>query len=108
MTYSPSRLAAGGMMLCLMIGFGGAAHAQSAGQGSWTPKAALDMARNEGVAAAANGKVYVLGGNTRDKYDLTLNDEYDPATGKWRSRAPMPSGANHMGAVSLNGKIYTV
>ncbi len=108
MAHHSSRLAAGGVTLCLMLGATGAAQGQSGGQGSWIPKAALDMARNEVVAAAANGKIYVLGGNTREKYDLTLNDEYDPAAGKWRSRAPIPSGANHMGAVSLNGKIYAV
>src|SRR5688572_13232622 len=50
MIYSSPGLTAGKVMLCLMIGFGGTAHAQSGGQGSWTPKAALDMARNEVVA----------------------------------------------------------
>lgn len=108
MTSLMSRLLpASGAMLCVSL-MAGAAYAQSAGQGSWTSKTPLDMARNEVVAAAANGKVYVLGGNTREKYDLTLNEEYDPATGRWRSRAPLPSGANHMAAASLNGKIYAV
>jgi hypothetical protein len=91
MTNVMSRLfPAGGAMLCLLM-VAGAADAQSTGQGHWTPKAALDMARNEVVAVGLNGKVYVLGGNSIEKYDYTVNEEYDPATGKWRARAPLPS-----------------
>jgi hypothetical protein len=112
MTYAMSRLLpAGGATLYLVLGafLAAPAYAQSGCQGAWTPKAALEIGRNEVVAAAVNGKVYVLGGNySRDSYDLAVNEEYDPATGKWRARAPMPSGGNHLGATVLNGKIYTV
>ncbi len=38
----------------------------------------------------------------------TYHDEYDPATDRWRTRAPLPHGLDHIGAAVLNGKIYTV
>src|SRR5205085_2072641 len=35
------------------------------------------------------------------------NREYDPATDKWRERAPMPTARNHLGVAVVNGKIYS-
>src|ERR1700732_4925414 len=35
-------------------------------------------------------------------------EEYDPATNKWRARAPMPTPCNHMGGEAVNGKIYVI
>ena len=98
-------------MLCLAICAPlSLASAQTAGTpGTWKSKAPVPLARNEVVAVAAGGKIYVLGGNNAgDKYDLATNEEYDPATDQWRTRAPMPKGANHLGATELNGRIYAV
>ncbi len=65
--------------------------------------------RNEVIAVAAAGKIFVLGGSLRqDDYALTRNEEYDPATGAWRARAPLPSGASHMAAAVLDGTIYAI
>jgi N-acetylneuraminic acid mutarotase len=89
----------------------GPAYSQSSGaQGSWATKSPMPAPRNEVVAAAANGKIYVLGGSlslNRD-WSLTRNEEYDPAIDKWRSCAPLPSGASHMAAAVLDGKIYAI
>jgi len=79
----------------------------SEGQGSWSVKSPVPVARAEVPAAVVNGKVYLLGGSARGvAYDMNRNDEYDPDTDTWRARAPMPRGLNHMGADALNGKIY--
>jgi Kelch motif len=85
-----------------------AAHAQVFdGQGTWTLKSPVPVARTEVPAAVVNGKAYLLGGSARGvAYDMNRNDEYDPATDSWRARAPMPRGLNHMGADALGGKIY--
>src|SRR5690349_17906749 len=87
-----------GLALCgLSVG---SPYAQApTGQGKWTPKANLSATRSEVVARAVNGKIYVLGGNSaRTKYDLAVNEEFDPATGQSRERTPLPAGGNHLGA----------
>jgi N-acetylneuraminic acid mutarotase len=66
-------------------------------------------ARNEVIAVAAAGKIFVLGGSLRQNdYALRRNEEYDPATGTWHTRASLPSGASHMAAAALDGTIYAI
>ena len=66
--------------------------AQSAGtQGSWSLKAPVPMKLVEVAVAAANGKIYVLGGSAADRVFQPLNQEYDPAADRWRERAPLPA-----------------
>ena len=77
--------------------------------GTWTAKSPMPGARNEVIAVAAAGKIFVLGGSLRQNdYALRGNEEYDPATGAWRARAPLPSGASHMAAAVLDGTIYAI
>jgi N-acetylneuraminic acid mutarotase len=65
--------------------------------------------RNEVIAVAAADKIFVLGGSLRQNdYALTRNEEYDPASGAWRARAPLPCGASHMAAAVLDGNIYVI
>ena len=108
MILAPLRIAgAFGLGLAVLVL---AANAQSQTidpKGSWSSKSSLPAARNEVAGVAFNGKFYVLGGSfAREKYDVAVNEEYDPATDRWRSRAPMPTGLNHLGAAVLDGKIY--
>src|SRR5262249_56672707 len=35
------------------------------------------------------------------------NEEYEPATDRWRERAPVPQARDHLGVAAHNGKIYT-
>jgi len=63
---------------------------QSAGQGKWSEKGRLPEPRGEVGVASANGKIYVIGGSALGVGAQTLNEEYDPATDRWRQRAPMP------------------
>ena len=37
---------------------------------------------------------------------LPRNEEYDPATDRWRLRAPLPQGRDNLGVAAVNGKIY--
>jgi hypothetical protein len=39
---------------------------------------------------------------------LTPNQEHDPATDRFRERAPMPRPLSHPGAAAIGGKIYVV
>jgi len=83
--------------------------AQSAGTpGSWSIKAPAPIKLVEVAVAAANGKIYVLGGIAPGRVYQPVNLEYDPMTDRWRERAPLPRALNHAGATGLNGKIYVV
>ncbi len=89
----------------------------------WTTKAPIPVTHGSGYAVAeVNGKIYVIGGKTGGGYGcmaigcsppppityLTTNDEYDPVTNSWASRAPMSVGRQGAAAVSINGKIYVI
>jgi len=55
-----------------------------------------------------NGKLYAIGGRINGRHDknITENEEYDPATDRWRARAPMPTLRSGIVAASLNGKVF--
>ena len=57
-------------------------------KGVWSAKAPLPIQISENTVAAANNKIYVLGGSTADRVDQQINYEYDIATDRWRTRAP--------------------
>ena len=73
-------------------------------QGNWSAKATLPVKLSEVAVAAAGGKIFVLGGSTPDVVDLRLNEEYDPATDRWRERTPLPRGLTHAGATGFERK----
>src|SRR5262245_25057757 len=70
-----------------------------AGSGSWTPKAPMRTIRSGfGLAAAPDGKLYVVGGDepprggSSEKQPASaVVEAYDPATGTWEPKAPMPT-----------------
>lgn len=79
------------------------------GQGRWLSKAPLPIFRSEMTSATeVDGKIYVIGGYAKNRFDQPINQVYDPAPDTWRNLAPMPRGVNHLATVGLNGKIYAV
>jgi len=72
----------------------------------WGRKAPMPVAMDEVGVAAVGGRVYVVGGQTRDDPHAALTWEYDPATNAWRARAPMPQGLSHPAVTALDGKVY--
>lgn len=90
---------------------------------TWKAIAPIPTKRGGGTAIAYNGKIYVIGGATilpgapdpAIRFDgkprdmcVGVNEEYDPATNSWRSRAPMPTARNHFLGAEVNGKIYAI
>src|SRR5882762_3119507 len=76
--------------------------------GTWSEKAGLGEQRTEAAVVFANRRIYVLGGMARGQDSHVLNQEYDPATDRWRERAAMPRPLSHPGVAAIGGKIYIV
>src|SRR3989442_7402482 len=94
--------------LIIVLALAAQSNTQSNTQGVWSEKARMLEPRGEVAAATIDGKIYVLGGSALGDDAQTLNEEYDPATDRWRVRAAMPRGLSHVGAVGMNGRIYVV
>jgi N-acetylneuraminic acid mutarotase len=90
---------------------------------TWKAIAPLPTKRGGGSAIVSNGKIYVIGGATilpgasdpAIRFDgkphdmcVGVNEEYDPATNTWKTRAAMPTARNHFVAGEVNGKIYAI
>lgn len=76
------------------------------GTGVWTPVASLAEPRTGIAAAAANGKIYAIGGFRTGVPLLGTNEEYDPASNAWTIRAPNPTPRSYAAAVAVNNKVY--
>lgn len=76
----------------------------------WTLGPSLPEPNNHGMAAAVNGIVYLIGGQTTDDQNglTAVNTVYafDPAVGTWVEKARMPTLRSGGVAVVQGGKIY--
>lgn len=74
----------------------------------WELGPPLPQLNNHGMAAAINGKVYLIGGQTAADGEPYVNTVYelDPATKQWVAKAPMPTARSGGVAVVLDGKVY--
>ena len=90
---------------------------------TWKALAPLPSKRGAGGAAEVNGKIYVIGGasilpgatDPAIRFDgqprdhiVGTNEEYDPATNTWKTRAPMPTARNHFLIAAIGGRIFTI
>ena len=77
---------------------------------SWTLTAPLPVAVNHNMAASANGKLYVFGGQTAGAQgSSSFVDsvfEFDPDTGQWTPRTPLPMARSAGATAVVDGKIY--
>jgi N-acetylneuraminic acid mutarotase len=75
----------------------------------WKMAPPLPKAIGEIVAAAVEGKIYVLSGLDNRPGIVTpagYNWVFDPATNAWSDRKPMPVPAHHIMVATLHDKIY--
>ena len=76
----------------------------------WQLGPELPQPNNHGMAAAVDGRIYLIGGQTTDDQQgataVETVYELDPATGAWVEKAPMPTARSGGVAVALDGKIY--
>jgi N-acetylneuraminic acid mutarotase len=86
---------------------------------SWQAKASMPTGRGFLVLAKANNKIYAIGGITGGNLDnityLYSNEEYDPITNKWTTKAPLPLnvqapnnvfGNQFITGAAIDNKIY--
>jgi N-acetylneuraminic acid mutarotase len=63
--------------------------------------------RNHLAAGSLGGKLYAVGGRSGDIGGITnALEEYDPATGLWTERAPMPTARGGIAGVAVEGQLY--
>jgi hypothetical protein len=77
---------------------------------NWAFRAGMPTPRYLLAAAAANGKIYAIGGASSN-YGVGLKtvEEYDPWNNTWTTKAPMHTGREYFAAVTAtNGKIYAI
>ncbi len=74
--------------------------------GAYTARTAMPTGRAYAAAAAANGKIYVMGGYNGG--NLSANEEYDPAANTWATRTAMPTARRELAAAVVDGNIYAM
>lgn len=77
----------------------------------WVAKADMPTPRCAAGTAVVNNRIYVVGGLLNGaccSAYTTTNEEYDPSTDTWRSRAPMTVSSYNLKAEGLNGQLYVV
>ena len=84
---------------------------------SWTQMAPMGQARAGLGVAAVNGKIYAIGGSTAsgqyppDGYRggfVGTNEEYDPKTDTWTTKASMPTPRDYFAIATYQNKIYCI
>src|SRR5580692_5119113 len=79
---------------------------------TWRERASMPTPRNHTAAGAINGKIYVVGGRVGAAFiglasDISVVEEYDPATDKWAApRSRMPTARSALGSGVYNGRMY--
>jgi N-acetylneuraminic acid mutarotase len=72
----------------------------------WSTLPGMKVARDHAYVGVINDRLYVVGGRDRPKYDIATVEEFDPKTGAWTKRAPMPTGRSGGSATVTGGELY--
>lgn len=75
---------------------------------TWGVRDPMPMSRAYAVAAALNGKIYLIGGHVGAGGPNAPTLEYDPIADIWIEKAAMPTPRINPGVAVLNGKFYVV
>jgi N-acetylneuraminic acid mutarotase len=75
----------------------------------WSTLTNMPTARNHLAAAAIDGKVYVAGGRLGSGFTSPMTNAlevFDPALGRWSTRAPMPTTRGGVNGIAANGCLF--
>lgn len=82
---------------------------KAANQGRWVARAALPLPRSEMAwATVMDDKMHIVGGYGEQRVDRNYHHAYDQAADKWLHAPVLPRGANHVGVVVMDGKLYAI
>ncbi|MGH9761583.1 MAG: Kelch repeat-containing protein [Blastocatellia bacterium] len=79
---------------------------------TWRERSPMPTPRNHAAAGVVGGKIYVIGGRVGAAFiglasDISVVEEYDPATDQWAGpRARMPIARSAIAAGVYDGRIY--
>jgi N-acetylneuraminic acid mutarotase len=79
---------------------------------TWRQRTPMPTPRNHAAVGVVDDKIYVIGGRVGAAFiglasDISVVEEYDPATDKWGApRARMPTARSALGAGVYGGRIY--
>jgi membrane-associated protease RseP (regulator of RpoE activity) len=89
--------------------------ADGSAENTWVSEASMQVARSSLGVAVVNGKIYAIGGNTREKSGqqtsggiVGTNEEYDPATDTWIFKASIPTPRENFAIAVYQNKIYCI
>lgn len=74
--------------------------------GAWRQLAAAPSQRTEVAAAAAGGRIAVVGGYRADGTTVATTELFDPATGRWGSGPDLPVAVNHAMAATIDDRVH--
>lgn len=78
---------------------------------TWTTAPSMPEGRHHAGVAAVDGKLYVLGGYPSGDYPWPSTrtvQVFDPASGTWEQRAPMPRARGAFTAAVVDGRIHCI
>jgi N-acetylneuraminic acid mutarotase len=82
---------------------------RAANPGRWIARAPLPLPRSEMAwATVLDNKMHMIGGYGAQRVDRPYHHVYDPTANKWIEAPVLPRGANHVGVVVLDGKLYAI
>jgi N-acetylneuraminic acid mutarotase len=76
---------------------------------TWTTLTNMPTGRNHIAAAAIDGKVYVVGGRLGAGFTTLMTnvlEVFDPVSGTWSTRAPMPTTRGGINGIAVNGGFF--
>ena len=76
-------------------------------ENTWTQKAPMHETRWDMLVAAANHRIYAIGGIT-DEGVVGTNEAYDPTTDSWLFKQPMPNPRQGFTIATFKDKIYCI
>jgi N-acetylneuraminic acid mutarotase len=79
---------------------------------AWRKIAPLPKACGAIACAALDGKLHAIGGAVGDTFPTKKSVDwhyvYDPKDDKWSGRRPMPTGRDHTGTLTVEGRIHVI
>jgi hypothetical protein len=72
----------------------------------WEAGLPLPTARSGVAGALFKDKIFVAGGECRDKKTFPEFEGYDVKTGRWAKFAPLPAGRHGFGGVAVGNSLY--